>query len=297
LTWFDRAGKNLGVFGPPSEYSGGDVALSRDGKLAAVSSRQQNNRDIWLADTARGVPTRFTLDRAVEGYPVWSPDGTQLVFSSNRDGVENLYRKAVGNTASEEPLLKSEYSKRAFDWSADGKFLLYSVLDPKSNSDLWVLPMDGDRKPVPFLTGPYDETQGQFSPTPAGAPRWVAYSSAESGRYEIYVQSFPSPARQYRISTGGGEEPRWRGDGKEIYYTAPDGKLMAVEVKTTSQFEVIGSPKALFQIRSYVRGRNQRNFRWAPTPDGQRFLVISEPEETAGSPITVVLNWEAAVKK
>ena len=133
------------------------------------------------------------------------------------------------------------------------------------------------------------------SPTPAGAPRWVAYSSDESGRYEIYVQTFPAPTQQYQISTGGGEEPNWRCDGKELYYLAPDGRLMAVKIKTAPQFEV-GTPKPLFQIRTYARGPSQKDFRWALAPDGQRFLGISEPDASAEAPITVVLR-QAALKR
>jgi len=284
------------VLGPPGDYI--DLALSPDGRHVVVSKRQENNTDLWLLDAERGVPARFTFDRASEEFPVWSPDGNQIVFTSSGAASGDLFRKPAGNTESQKLLLKSDLQKRAFDWSADGKFLLYDVLDPKTLADLWVLPLEGEPKPVPFLAGPYQETQGQFSPGPSGGPRWVAYSSDESGRFEIYVRPFPAATRQFRISTAGGEEPRWRRDGKELYYLAPDGKLMAVEVKTAPEFQA-SVPKVLFQTKGVVfsRGPRQRNFRWAPSADGQRFLMISRPEATTDAPITVVLNWEAAVKR
>jgi len=192
--------------------------------------------------------------------------------------------------------LKSELSKRALDWSSDGKFLLYSVLDPKANSDLWVLPMEGDRTPKPFRQTPFSEIQAQFSPVMPGSPRWVAYASDESGRYQVYVQSFEEGSgsgRQFQVSSGaGGTQPRWRADGKELFYIALDTlDLMAVDVKTSPAFEV-GIPRRLFTTRTNLGAAVP--FRYAVTADGKRFLVESEAQgETLSTPITVVLNWNA----
>ena len=306
LAWFDREGKPMGTVGPAGGYA--DLALSPDGKRVAVSKLdlQASNWDIWLMDVVHQVPTRFTFDPATEYYPVWSPDGSRIIFGSSRDGMFNLYGKGSGGAGAEEAVFKSNLNKRPYDWSSDGRYLLFSVLDPKTKSDLWLLPdpagSGGDRKPRPFLTTPYNETQGQFSPVQTGAQRWIAYVSDESGRSEVYVQPFSetesASSGKFQISSEGGAQPRWRRDGREIYYLAPDAKLMAVEVKMTPQFEH-SVPKPLFRTRvfggSVVAGGAY--LRYAATADGKRFLIDSAVEETVQAPITVVLNWTAGLKK
>ncbi|MCC6366481.1 MAG: protein kinase [Bryobacterales bacterium] len=191
LEWFDREDKGLGAVGAPGDYRG--LALSPDGGRVAVSRLDAGgalNSDIWLLDVARGIPTRFSFNPGEDYDPVWSPDGNRVVFAS-LSGVSDLYQKSSGGAGNEEPLLKSNLSKRPFDWSTDGRFLLYSVDDPKTKSDLWILPdptgTTGTRKPRPLLVTPYNETQGQFFPALSGPPKWVAYCSDESGRYEVYV--------------------------------------------------------------------------------------------------------------
>jgi Tol biopolymer transport system component len=307
LAWFDREGKPMGTVGPAGAYN--DLALSPDGKRVAVSRLDSlsSNWDIWLMDVLHQVPTRFTFDPAIESYPVWSPDGGRIIFGSGRDGVQNLYGKGSGGTGAEEAVLKSNLNKRPYDWSSDGRYLLFSVLDPKTKADLWLLPdpagSGGDRKPRPFLATPFNESQGQFSPVQTGARRWIAYVSDDSGRVEVYVQPFaemgPDSAGKFQISSDGGSQPRWRRDGKEIYYIAPDSKLMAVEVKMTPQFEH-SVPKPLFQTRIFgVYGSMAGGgyFRYAAAADGSRFLIDSVAEETVQAPITVVLNWTAGLKK
>jgi hypothetical protein len=162
--------------------------------------------------------------------------------------------------------------------------------------DLWVLPLDGEQKPVPFVAKPYNESQGQFSPGPADTPRWIAYTSDETGQFEIYVESFPAGTERFRISSGGGTQPRWRRDGKELYYIAADRKLMAVEVKTTPRFEH-GVPKPLFDSHTLSPGGTLGDIEWAPAPDGKRFLFITRGQESASVPITVVVNWQAALNR
>jgi eukaryotic-like serine/threonine-protein kinase len=296
LTWFDREGRSAGILGTAADYN--DLAFSPDGRRIAVTKRDpQTGNDVWLVDLARGVFTKFTFNPAHDGYPVWSPDGSRLVFLSNRDGRSDLYEKDTGGNADEKPLLNTDASERPYDWSADGRFLVYGVQDAKTRMDLWVLPLEGERKPVPFLVTQYSERQAQFSPGPAGAPRWLAYSSDESGRYEVYVQPFPAGSRKFQISTGGGNQPRWRRDGRELYYMSAEGKLMAVEVKTSPEFEH-AVPKELFETQVYGRGSIVGpDSGYAVAPDGKRFLIITQSEQRAAEPITVVLNWQAAVKR
>jgi eukaryotic-like serine/threonine-protein kinase len=295
LVWFDREGKPQPLEGAPGFYSG--LALSADGTRAALTKTdmQTSQTDIWLLDLAHGVPTRFTDDPTNDAYPVWSPDGKRLVFGSLRNGPGDLYQKQAGGAAKEQALLKTALQKGGLDWSDDGRFLLYNVLDPKSKFDLWVLPLEGAQKPAPFVAKPYNETQGQFSPGPVGT-RWIAYTSDDSGQFEIYVEPFPAGTDRFRISSGGGTQPRWRRDGKELYYIAPDRKLMAVEVKTTPRFEH-GVPKPLFDSHILSFGTSVGEIRWAPAVDGKRFLFITRGEELASSPITVVVNWQAAFKQ
>jgi len=304
LAWFDREGKPLGTLGPSATYSG--LAISPDGKrVAAEQLDSRGNWDIWVLDVARGVPTRFTFDPAQDMYPVWSPDSAHLVFSSDRGtvGVFGLYRKDVGTSANEELLYKSGagISLRPFAWSPDGNHLLYSANDPKTRNDLWVLPNpagnSGDRKPEPYLQTPFDETQGQFSPD----GRWIAYTSDASGagQYQIYVQSFPRGNGEFQISTGaGGAQPRWRRDGKELFYIGADGKLMAVEVKTAPRFEA-GVPRSLFDPRLVYAGQRNVYFFYDVAPDGKRFLIntFNAGQNQTAEPITVVLNWRAALKR
>jgi Tol biopolymer transport system component len=293
LVWFDRGGKSLGSLGAPALYDGG-LALSPDGKRVAVGEGEQiGNRDIWLLDVARGVHTRFTFD-AQSSRPTWSPDGARLAFVSYRGESGNeIYQKDSGGSGSEELLSKSGFPE---DWSLDGR-LLYSVSDPKTKGDLWVLPVQAgtpeSHKPRPYLQTPFTEAQGRFSPD----GHWVAYASDESGQYQIYVQSFPAGAGKFQVSTGGGgTQPRWRRDGKEIFYLAADGKLMAVEAQTASRFEA-GVPKALFDpMIPRSRPPPWVFYFYDVTADGKRFLVNSistAPESSASAPITVVVNWLA----
>ena len=301
LVWSDREGKSVGAVGPPGLYT--DLALSPDGRRVAAGKRDplSGNLDIWLIDVEHGVPGRFTFDPATESHPVWSPDASRVVFSSNRSGLNDLYQKGAGGTGADEILMKNSTTKYASDWSADGKYLIFESLDPKTNMDLWVVPdpaASGEHKPKPFLITPYIEIQAHFSPGPAGAQRWVAYTSDESGRQEIYVQPFvessASSSGKFQVSSAGGNQPTWRRDGKELYYMAPDFKLMAVEVKLSPQFEH-GAPKELFQTRAIGAGSSTL-MRYAPAPDGKRFLINSVVEESVSAPVTVVLNWTAGLK-
>jgi serine/threonine protein kinase len=290
LAWFDRSGKEVGTLW--AEFSTHNLELSPNGRRVAVDRDVQGNTAIWLIDAARGVPSRLTFNAAVDGRPIWSPDGSRIVFWSNRKGTIDLYQKASSGAGSEEPLLESALNKYPQDWSPDGRFLLYLQRNPKSGIDLWVLPLFGERKPFPFSITSFDKDSGQFSPD----GRWVAYHSNESGRFEVYVQPFPGPGGKWQVSTGGGIAPRWRRDGKELFYIAPDGKLMAAPIHAAGQTLDFGSPVSLFQTRIVDGGSYPLKQQYAVAPDGQRFLINIADESTA-SPITIVTNWARALKK
>lgn len=256
--------------------------------------------DIWLIDTTRGITSRFTVDPALDVRPVWSPDGNRIVFGSPREGhPPNMYEKASSGATREEPLFRSNLIDHPTDWSRDGRFIVYARLDPKTQWDLWVVPVvpeqkGGERKPLPYLRTEFNEHNGQLSPD----GRWMAYSSDESGRSEVYVRGFPELGARWQISTDGGVQPRWRGDGKELFYLSADGTLMAVAVPLETTFKA-SAPRALFKTRiaefEYESEIARTNY--VPAGDGQRFLINTIIEEAAPSPVTVVLNWAAALRR
>jgi Tol biopolymer transport system component len=255
---------------------------------------QIRNIDIWLFDLARGASTRFNVHSALDLSAVWSPDGRRIAFRSNREGAFHLYQKEASGAGQEELLLKTAANKCPTGWSHDGSLLLYQELNPKTRSDLWVLPLER-RQPSPWLRTDFDERNGRFSPD----GRWVAYDSDESGRYEVYVRPLSpgaAAAGQWPVSTGGGEEPRWRGDGKELFYLGPDRKLIAVEVKTAGGRFEAGIPRELFTTRA-ATFHVAFSALYAVTADGQRFLINTEGEEAVSHPATVVINWTAGLKK
>ena len=293
MSWFDRAGKALGTVGPPGMYS--EPWQSPDGKRVAFGRADLQSPDIWLLDLARGTMTRFTFDAAADACPLWSADGSRIFFSSNRDGGKfSLYQKISSGAGSDELLLKTESNSFSDDWFSGkaGEFLLYETDTPETRFDLWVLPLAGERKPYPFIQTEFNETHSQFSPD----GRFVAYVSDESGRAEVYVQNFPASGGKWQISTGGGDQPQWRRDGRELFYISPDRKLMAVPVTAGDSFEP-GSPVELFATRipqsSLTGDRNQ----FVVAPDGQRFLVNSLVDEGNTRPINFILNWAVDLKR
>jgi eukaryotic-like serine/threonine-protein kinase len=290
LTWFDRSGKMLGTFGEPDETNLLNPELSPDGLRVAVERTVFNNTDVWVVDADRA--TRFTFDTSIDHWPIWSPDGNRIVFDSNRTEIHDLYRKTWGESGKDEALLESMMSKGATDWSADGRFILYDNNDPSTEMDIWVLPMDGDRKPWPLVNSVYLEHAAQFSPD----GNWVAYQSNESGGWDVYIRRFPGPGGHSQVSTGGGISPRWRHDGKELYYIGLDSRLMAAPITKAGATLGAGTPVALFQTR-IVGGSTLSSLRpqYDVAPDG-RFLINTTIEDTAISPTTLVLNWKPPVK-
>ena len=259
-----------------------------------------------MYEFARRTGTRLTSSPGLAWFATWSPDGERIIFSSNRNGgVSNLFQKVANGAGNDDLVLKSNENKFAQDWSRDGRFLLYSATITGGSQgrgfsfDSWVLPLTpgnpGDRKPEPYLKTEFNESQGRFSPD----SRYIAYRSDASGKDEIYVQPFPAASGgKWTVSQGGGFAPRWRADGKELFYISADGKMMAVEVSTTPVFKA-GIPKALFQTTVLATTGLARNVtRYDVTADGKKFLVNSmlPAAALAPSPITVVLNWTALLK-
>jgi Tol biopolymer transport system component len=265
------------------------VVLSPDEKRVAVQRIDGNNSDIWMIDLARGVPSRFTFEARVDDDPVWSHDGNTLVFSRAQSGVLDIYKKSANGSGKEELVCQTPQIKEGTDWSPDGKYVLMEVSDQAGGLDLWVLPMFGDYKPYPLLNSSFNEAQGHFSPD----GKWFAYISNESGRQEVYLRRFPECDSQVQVSNGGGAQPHWRKDGHELFYMRSDRQLMAVDVKLGSS-AVVGEPKALFTTS--VLGFTSPN-RYAVSADGQKFLVNSAVQQINQTPITVVINWTAGLKK
>jgi Tol biopolymer transport system component len=293
---FDRAGKQLAVLTAPADYS--DVALSPDGARLAVSVSDpaRSTRDLWLyhMDGGRGGQ-RLTFDPADEFAPVWSPDGTRVLFSSMSKGLVNLHVKEV-NGAGDAVQLEVDslgLGRYAADWSRDGRYILYvgggRVI---ARSDLWVAPVASPREARALLDSPFVETHGRFAPRGG----WFAYTSNETGRLEVYVDRFPERGAKRLVSTGGGGWPLWTGDGREIVYLSPDNQLMAVAVDTMPDRLDFAAPRPLFTLRPRPAVRLDA-YPYDASPNGQRFVVNTLLEETTSTTITVVLNWPETLTK
>jgi len=292
LIWFDRNGHQLASVGGSVPY--GQPSLSSDEKTIAVERVDPvtQDQDLWLVETTREVVSRFTSNPNIDFMPVWAPDGSRVVFASARRAPPNLHQKAVSDARSEELLVKSSFNSQPTDWSRDGRLVVYATLNPKTLWDLWLLPMspETDRKPVPFLETEFNEHLGRFSPD----GRWLAYVSDESGTNEVYARSFPKGGAIRRISMNGGSEPRWRGNGRELFYLAPDGNLMAVSVKSNASLET-GAPTVLFKIRIGSTHNAGYDVNYTVTRDGQRFLVSTVSEHSNSGSTKIMLNWPAAL--
>ena len=288
LAWFDRTGKQLGQVGAAGAYT--VPSLSPDGSKVAVAMTAENrNSDIWVLDAVRSTSSRLTFEgNAV--IPIWSADGNLILYRSDQAAPGDLYQKLSSGAGTPEALLKSNTVKSPTDWSTDGHFVVYDAPDPKTSVDVWILPTTGDQKPFPMLRSEFNEQQGRVSPN----GQWIAYTSDETGRPEVYVQSFPTPGGKWQISTSGGADPRWRRDGKELFFISSDRKLMAVDIQAGSTFQA-GLPRSLFDVR--VSGLTDVRTHYAVAADGGRFLVNRIDESDVAAPITVVLNWTARLKQ
>ncbi len=297
LSWVDRAGKAAGsaksTLGEPGDYL--MFRVSPDGRRVAVS--QGSGRDVWMVDVERDAWSRFTFLPGSGSFPVWSPDGRQVMFRAG--SPYNLYRKEASGAGTEQRVTESANPQVPTDWSRDGRLVLYYEIAPETQRDLWVLPVTPDGKPEagaaaragarPYLPTRFNERDGRFSAEPS--PRWVAYTSDESGRNEVYVQAFPEPRGKFQISTGGGSFPEWSADGRELYYlSAADNQLMAADLKLGADSVTPSTPRELFAVSA------RRGFQpYTVAPDGKRFLVLTP---AGGSqPLEVIVNWPALLKK
>jgi Tol biopolymer transport system component/predicted Ser/Thr protein kinase len=299
IVWMDRAGKPLESPGTGS----GEVwypSISPDEKAMAFSRASGTSSDIWYKDLSRQTDIRVTLGRT-NLAPFWSPKGDDIIFSAARGGPVNLFHKSPDGLGQPELVLSSPNFKLPSQWTRDGKFIVYSETSPKTKWDIWVLPagngISPDKKPIPFLQTEFDEFQGQMSPD----GHWMAYTSDESGQQrEVYVRPFPASDGSWRISTAGGQQARWRADGKELFFVAADGKMMSVAVKTVSgpkaSFEA-GIPTPLFEAHMAPDIRATVGYNYDLTGDGKRFLVNRSAGTGATAPLTVVVDWNAGLKK
>jgi Tol biopolymer transport system component len=268
LVWFDRAGRREGALGTLADY--GNVELSPDGQRLAVAVLDpvRGTRDLWMYDVASGRHEKLTSAPAEENWLIWSRDGKRVVFNSQRNGGLDLYQASSNGAREEEALLVDRDPKWPVSWSPDGRFILYVISTTRTGNDVLVLPLSGDRRPFPFLQTAAAENWAAFSPD----GRWVAYSSDESGRPEVYVTPFPAASgRKWPVSNGGGSQARWRRDGKEIFYLAPGRMLMSVAVDGLGSDFASATPQPLFEMR-YAYGQYHA---FDVTSDGQRFLVNS----------------------
>jgi len=298
LIWLDSSGKQVGAVPGTDSYA--DPHISPDGKELAFTLESPGT-DIWLYDIARDVKTRFTFSSSsatANMSQIWSPDGRRIAYASVRNGGFGIYEKAADGSGSEEQLLQPGSDQRyPMDWSPDGKYILYIDWE-SSGADIWVLPLQGDRKP--YLLNQAQQTQAlsfssqttaRFSPD----GKWLAYSSSESGTFQVYVTPFPGPGGKWQVSNEGGWFPQWRRDGREIFYVSPsDDKIMAAEVKANGSSFEVGAVRALFEIRPYF-GLFTANL-FDVTPDGQRFIVAYDAQQS-NTALTLVANWPALLKK
>jgi Tol biopolymer transport system component len=300
LVWFDRTGSRLQQMGSSGRYS--NPALSPDDRRVAVAQvdPDKGTTDIWLFEVARAVASRFTADPASSDMPLWSPDGSRVLFRSHRGATWGFYQRAAINDGHEELIVGGfrTAGNAPLAWSPDGRFLVYADDDSDQIrgqiGDLWLLPWSGDRKPVPFLKTPFKEVQAQVSPD----GRWIAYVSNESGSNEVYVRPFPSGDGRWRISEQGGSEPAWRRDGHELFYLAANQDLMAAAIRTGSVLDA-SQPTRLFgtaMSTGLINASYTRN-QYVATSDGQRFLINQSLASAKRLPVTVVINWTAVFKK
>ena len=296
LAMVDRSGKKITTIGQPQEWLS-NPRLSPDGNFIAVRGVEQGLTDIWIHEIDRGIKTPLTLTNpAQEWRPFWSPDGTQIVYGTGRAGGEDIYIKTVNTSGDAQPVItNSQAEVYPVDWSPDGKYLLYVVIDPESKRDVWYLTMNGERQSAPLISTPFDENNAQFSPD----SRYVVYESNQSGAWEIYVTPFPEGDRQWPVSVNGGRTPRWSPTGDEIFYVE-NNTMMVVSVTMTPVFD-IGSPHRLFTEQqsgmSFVPGSSKYGLQYDVTNDGRRFVMIEEVENSNRVTVNIIRNWHKALEE
>jgi Tol biopolymer transport system component/predicted Ser/Thr protein kinase len=292
LTWLDRSGKPLAVVGDPGAWQ--TFRLSPDGRrVAASQGRPGGTTDLWLLDVGRSVASRFTSGPSSNQHPVWSPDGRSIVFTGGTP--RTVVRQETAATGGEQRLMESRNTiiDSPTDYSHDGRFVLFSESSSATQRDIWVLPMDKAKsEATPYIRSQFSEWMGRFSPD--ASPRWVAYASNESGRFEVYINTFPKPGRRTLISTNGGDYPAWGPlgkDGRELFYISPEDKLVSVSIKLGTDSVEPSPPRELFPLPGYDNGLGSS---YDVTADGQRFLTRFD---RASQPLIVIFNWPALMKK
>ena len=289
LVWVDRAGKRLSTATKPLQLYASTISLAPDQRHVAYSIASGDRvADLWVHDLSRDVASRFTFGSGVARDPVWSADGSVLYFSFMPVGhaAYEIHRKPLTGSGRDERLIESGVNGNPTSISPDGQILLFNQTGSTTDLDIYALPLTGERKPVPYLQSPFAEADAVFAPV-AGPTRWVAYSSSESGRAQVYLQQFPASGVKYQVSTTGGEDPLWRADGRELYYLE-NATVYAVPITLGASVD-IGTPKAL--------ARNPNVVSAAAAADGQRFLVaLPAGGSDTAPPITAVLNWAGALK-
>jgi Tol biopolymer transport system component len=306
LQWFDRKGNVTGKVASPGDLGG--PRLSPDGRHLAFFLMTAGNTDTWVVDLDRGVANRLTFAPGIDAWPLWEPDGSHIVFATSREGgalPNKLFRKSASGVGTEEKLYAgpAEEALVARDVSSDGRYVIFDNTNLNNLIfDVLAMPLSGDKKPFTYLHSSFNNTQPQFSPD----GRWVAYSTNESGSYQIVVRTFPDPnGGRWQVTANGGMEPRWRRDGRELYYVALDGKLMAVPIRPGSAFQA-DQATPLFQTPLTFPTFTPFPIRYDVTADGQRFLMsvsANTPESSAPAaltnptPIVAIVNWTAAFQK
>jgi Tol biopolymer transport system component len=289
LVWVDRSGRETDkvVY---ADVSAQGPSLSHDGRRVAVFRHANGNNDIWTYETTRRAWDRITFGPGDSIFPLWSPDDKRIVFGSRRGEMDLYWKLLSAPPGSEERLLSTPGPKFPMDWSGDGRFLLFNAIDLQRGADIWGLAMEGDRKPFEVVHTEFDELLPQFSPDGA----WIAYQSNKTGRFEIYVQPFPGPGGDTRVSIDGGTQVRWNPNGKELFYVAADDRLMAVPIGFASNAKTVepGTPLALFATTVGSMAINTNRQQYMVSPDGQSFVMNSVVGEASASPITVILNWK-----
>jgi serine/threonine protein kinase len=300
LAWYDRQGKALASVGEASRRD--EISLSPDNtRVAEGRIDAQGNWAVWVMELARGASSRFTFETTGAGDAIWSPDGSQIVYAAGGGQSTDIFRRSSNGATKEEVLFHSDTLKTPLDWSSDGRWLLYTERGKDTGVDLWALPdangpVGQERKAVPYLVTPFNEVQAKFSPD----VKWVAYSSNETGAFEVYVRPFPaSSGGKWLVSNGGGRQVRWRPDGKELFYVAPGGALMAAEVHSTASTFEVGAPKVLFrpQILGGLGGGPSIAWRFDVSKNGQRFLINAAGDDKSSTPITITTQWTELLKK
>jgi eukaryotic-like serine/threonine-protein kinase len=289
LVLYDRSGNMIGTVGERAMFT--DPNISPDGSKVAVGMYDNQTRvyDIWIYDIQRGIRTRFTFDPINEQFPIWTDDGRSIVYSKSKEGVETLVMKSSIGAGVEEILTQSNRLMIPNSWSPDGKYLAYFTAgDPQTGFDSWILPIENGKDPYPFLQTQFNEGGPVFSPD----GKWIAYASNESGRSEVYVRPFPEPGGKWQISTDGGSRPSWMNDGREIIYITENGTIMSAEISIKESAIDVGTVRLLFETRASMFRKT-----YDVTPDGQLFVIDSLPEGDDAEMITLIVNWDADVRK